>query len=46
MEVYPTIDPGKIFGRRTIRGDIIVVSKRQPNDSYKPIMFHLVNLSE
>lgn len=46
MEVYPTIDPAKIFGKKRIEGDIILVSKKQPNGTYKPSMFHLVKLSD
>ncbi|MAE51062.1 MAG: hypothetical protein CMH27_04565 [Micavibrio sp.] len=46
MEVYPTIDLQKLHGKKSIVGDILLVSKKQPNGSYKPASFHLLEIHE
>lgn len=46
MEVYPTIDLKKLHGKKSIVGNIILVSRKQPNGSYKPVTFHLVDIHE
>ncbi len=46
MELYPTISPDALFGLRSVRGDIILMSKRQSDGSYAPYMFHLVEIHE
>jgi len=44
MTLYPPIQPDDIYRQDTIRGDVIVVSKRQDTGEYRPYMFHLVRL--
>jgi len=44
MTLYPTISPEDIYRQDTIRGDIILVSRRQDSGDYLPYMFHLVGL--
>lgn len=46
MEVYPTIDLQKLHGKKSIIGDIIMVSRKQPNGDYKPVSFHLIEIHE
>lgn len=46
MQIYPTIDPNSIFGKDTIRGDIIVVNKKNGDGNYQPSMYHLVKLND
>jgi len=46
MQLYPTIPPEKIYRKDRIRGDVIVVSKQQPDGSHKPYLFHLVRLTD
>lgn len=44
MQVYPPIKPEDIYTRTKIRGDVIVVSRRAPDGSMEPYMFHLIRL--
>lgn len=46
MEIYPTIDLKKLHGKKSIVGNIILVSRKQPNGHYKPVAFHLVEIHE
>ena len=46
MEIYPTIDLKKLHGKKSIVGDILLVSKKQPNGDYKPTSFHLIEIHE
>lgn len=46
MEVYPTIDLKKLHGKKSIVGDVILISKKQPNGSYRPSSFHLIKIHE
>lgn len=44
MQVYPTIDTHDIYLKPSIRGDVLVSSRLQPDGSYKPHSFHLVRI--
>ncbi|MAE50734.1 MAG: hypothetical protein CMH27_02880 [Micavibrio sp.] len=44
MHIYPTISVGEIIGEDRIRGNIIVVNKKDANGDYLPKMYHLVEL--
>lgn len=44
MRLYPTIKPEDIYGKRTVTGDVIVVSKRGRDGEYVPYLFHVVGL--
>jgi len=44
MHVYPTIQPEEIYLKQRLRGDVIVMAKKQADGSYKPYLFHLVKL--
>jgi hypothetical protein len=44
MQIYPTVDTAQIFGKDRIRGDIIVVNKKDENGDYFPSMYHLVKI--
>ncbi len=46
MQIYPTIDPNSIFGRDSIKGDVIVVNKKNTDGSYQPSMYHLVKIND
>jgi hypothetical protein len=46
MSLYPPLDPEQIFTRDKVRGDIILVSRRQDDGEYEPYMFHLVRMTE
>lgn len=46
MQVYPPIQPEQIYTRKKIRGDVIVVSRRAPDGSMEPYMFHLIRLRD
>lgn len=44
MEVYPTVKLSELHGKKNILGDVIIVSKRQDDGSYRPYMFHLIKV--
>lgn len=44
VEVYPTIDAKKIYGKDKIRGDIILVNKKDEGGEYKPHMYNLIKV--
>lgn len=44
MAVYPPIKPDDIYTKTKVRGDVIVVSRRAPDGSMEPFMFHLIRL--
>ena len=44
MRLYPTIKPDEIYGKRTVTGDVIVVSKKNRDGEYVPYVFHVVGL--
>jgi hypothetical protein len=44
MEIYPPIKPEDIYTKKRLRGDIMLVSQKQPDGSYRPSMFHLMNI--
>ncbi|NJO23198.1 MAG: hypothetical protein HC868_09935 [Sphingomonadales bacterium] len=46
MQIYPTIDPNEIYMKASLKGDVILVSRPQPDGSFKPYLFHLVKLHE
>jgi hypothetical protein len=46
MEIYPTIKPEQIYTRPRVRGDVIVVSKRNEDGELEPYMFHLMKLAD
>lgn len=45
MELYPPITPDELWGKSTIRGDIILMS-HQKDGRATPYMFHLVRLRD
>jgi len=42
MELYPPIKPDDLYTKTSVRGDIILVSKRNRSGRIEPYMFHLV----
>jgi hypothetical protein len=46
MEIYPPIKPEDIYTKKRLRGDIMLISKKRPDGTYQPAMFHLVNIIE
>jgi hypothetical protein len=44
MQVYPPIKPEEIYTREKITGDVIVLSRRAPDGSMEPYMFHLIRV--
>lgn len=46
MQVYPTVNLKLLHGKKTVIGDIILVSRKQDSGEYKPYMFHLVSLHD
>jgi hypothetical protein len=45
MEIYPPIKPEAIYTRKRLRGDIMLVSRKRPDGTYHPVMFHLLNIT-
>lgn len=46
MEIYPTVDIQNLIGKTEIKGDIIVVNKRDSGGDYLPNMYHLVKMND
>ena len=46
MSLYPPIQPDDIYTRNNVRGDIILVSRRNRSGKVEPYMFHLVRLRD
>lgn len=44
MDVFAPIKTEEIFGRKRIRGDVVIVSRREPDGTMEPYMFHLVQV--
>lgn len=44
MIIFPSIDKGKLFGREVIKGDVIIMLRKQVDGDYLPYEFHLLNL--
>lgn len=44
--VYPTIKPEDIYTKSQVTGDILLVSKWQPDGTYKPYLIHLLKLKD
>jgi hypothetical protein len=44
MEIYPPIRPEQIYRKSRLKGDIMLLSERKSDGTYKPKMFHLINL--
>lgn len=44
MIIFPSLDKAKLFGRETIRGDVIVMLRKQADGDYLPYEFHLLNM--
>lgn len=45
MEIYPPIKPEDIYTKTRLRGDIMLVSRKKPDGTYQPSMFHLLNIT-
>jgi hypothetical protein len=46
MQIYPPLKPEDIYTKKTILGDIILVSRRNDAGSMEPYMFHLVRADD
>lgn len=46
MQIYPTIDANKIFGKERIKGNVIVSNKRDESGNFQPDAYFLVGLEE
>lgn len=46
MEIYPTVDSNRIYGRDKINGNVIVLNKKDANGIFLPSMYHLVGINE
>lgn len=44
LELAPHIKPAELFTKRTVKGDIAVMLRKQSDGSYKPSVLHLMNL--
>lgn len=44
MELYPPIKPEQIYTRPKVKGDVVVVSRRTPQGTMEPYMFHLLRV--
>lgn len=44
MVIFPSLDKAKLFGRETIKGDVMVRLRKQADGDYLPYEFHLLNL--
>lgn len=46
MQLYPTVDPKELFGKTSLRGDVILVSKRLDSGAWQPYLLHLIKVNE
>lgn len=46
MKLFPAISPSSLFGRDKIVADVVLVSKRQPDGSFLPYLFHVIDVYE
>lgn len=46
MEIFPPITPDKVYTKQRLRGDVMLVSKKKNDGTFKPYMFHLMNIRE
>ncbi|MDE2228959.1 MAG: hypothetical protein KGL11_07965 [Alphaproteobacteria bacterium] len=44
MDVFAPIKTEEIFGQKRIRGDVVIVSRREPDGTMEPYMFHLIRV--
>ena len=44
MELSPEINPASVYGKTTIRADVIVVQEKQPNGQYIIKMYHVMQI--
>jgi hypothetical protein len=44
MRLFPGIKPNELFGKKTVTGDVIVVSKRNLDGDYIPYLFHIIGV--
>jgi hypothetical protein len=46
MQIMPPLRPEQVYLNKVIRADVIVMSREQPEGSYKPYMFFLIRLRD
>ena len=44
MKLFPSIAPYELFGKETIKADVIVMAKRQWDGNHTPYLFHVLRV--
>lgn len=45
MQLYPTIDPKELFGKTSVRADVILTSKRLDTGEWQPYLVHVLKVN-